>query len=77
MSYQVNIAGAPSIRYCHIQSDPDDSRRGAVRKKWRVIFEGCNAVLGHLDHSLRAQREAFVHVVEPLGKDQSLPASLA
>jgi hypothetical protein len=33
----------------------------------RTLFKGCNAVLDHLDSSLRAGCEAFVRVVAPLG----------
>ena len=50
-----------------IQSDPDDSRQGAVRREWRVLFKDYNAGLDHLVYSLRAFCEALVRVVEPLG----------
>jgi len=46
-------------------------------KNGRVLFKDCNAVLNHLDSSLRASREAVVRGVAPLGKDASLPARRA
>ncbi len=42
-----------------------------------ILFKDYNAVLDHLNHSLRASCEAFVYVVESLGNGQPLPASLA
>ncbi|MEE8339924.1 MAG: hypothetical protein V3R56_07245, partial [Xanthomonadales bacterium] len=51
---------------------PDGPRQDAVRRKWPVLFKGCNAVLGHLGSSLRASREAVVRGVTPLGKDQAI-----
>ncbi len=56
--------------YRGFQSNPDVPGQGAVRRKWHVLFKGCNAVLGHLDSSLRASREAVVRCVAPLGKDR-------
>jgi len=55
--------------YCGVQSYPDGPRQVAVRRKWHVLFKGCNAVLGHLGSSLRASREAVIRGVTPLGKD--------
>ena len=40
----------------------------------RVLVKDCNAVLDHLLSSLRANREAAVCGVVPLGKDQPFPA---
>jgi len=57
---------------CGVQSYPDGPRPDAVRRKWHVLFKGCNAVLGHLGNSLRASREAVVRGVTPLGKDQAI-----
>ena len=56
-------------RFDEFRAGPDDPRQGAVRREWRVLFEGCNAVLDHLDSSLRASREAVARYVAPLGKD--------
>ena len=42
-----------------------------------VLDKGCNAVLDYLISSLRASREAPVHCVTTLGKDQPLPSSRA
>ena len=42
-----------------------------------VLAKGCNAELDYLISSLRASREALVHYVTTLGKDQPLPASRA
>ncbi len=58
--------------YRGFQSNPDVPGQGAVRRKWHVLFKGCNAVLGHLDSSLRASREAVVRCVAPLGKDRAI-----
>jgi len=38
----------------------------------RVLFKGCNAVLDHLGSSLRANREAVVRRVAPIGKGAPL-----
>ena len=43
----------------------------------RVLFKGCNAVLGNLGGSLRASREAVVRFVAPLGKGMPFPARRA
>ena len=55
--------------YGGVQSHPDVPRQGAVRRKWHVLFKGCNNVLEHLGGSLRAGREAVTRGVTPLGKD--------
>ena len=55
--------------YCGVQSHPDVPRQGAVRRKWHVLFKGCNNVLEHLGGSLQAGREAVTRGVTPLGKD--------
>jgi len=41
------------------------------------LFKGCNAVLNHLVHSLRARREQSARSVAPLGKDMPFPARRA
>jgi len=46
-------------------------------KNGLVLLKGCNTVLGHLGASLRANWEAVVRGVTPLGKDQPLPARRA
>ena len=51
-----------------IQDEAESEENG------RVLFEDCNAVLGHLGGSLRASREAVVRGVTPLGKDSPFPA---
>jgi len=43
----------------------------------QVLVESCNAELGHLVCSLRANREAVVCGVAPFGKDKPFPASCA
>ena len=43
----------------------------------RVLFKDCNAVLGHLGGSLRANREAVVRCVAPLGKGAPFPSRRA
>ncbi len=43
----------------------------------RVLFKGCNAVLDHLDSSLRASREAVVRGVAPPGKGAPLAVRCA
>ncbi len=40
--------------------------------EWHALFKGCNAVPGHLGHSLRARREAVIRFVAPFDKDWAI-----
>ena len=51
-----------------IQDKTQSEENGRVLIRGPQRLKDCNAVLDHLDRSLRASCEAFVRVVESLGK---------
>ena len=55
-----------------MQSVPGNLEQGAARRKWHALFKGCNAVPGHLGHSLRARRDAVIRFVAPFDQGRAL-----
>ena len=53
--------------------------QGAIRRQWRALSKDRNAAMGSWGRSLRADQEALIRYVTPLGKGMAIPgeASLA